>query len=84
MITNYKKILLFSGIIAIIIIIIFIKNFLNQKNSNQISYNELLAQNEDENKISNTENSIETIKVHITGEINNPRTYRIRSWRKNL
>ena len=84
MITNYKKILLFSGITAIIIIIIFIKNFLNQKNSNQISYNELLAQNEDENKISNTENSIETIKVHITGEINNPRTYRIRCWRKNL
>ena len=84
MITNYKKILLFSGIIITLIIILFIKNFLNQKNSNQISYNEILTQNEDENKISNTENSIETIKVHITGEINNPRTYRIRNWRKNL
>ena len=69
MIKNKKKILLIF-IIIVLIIIIFIKNFTNKKELNQISYNEILIENE----ISNTKSSIETIKVHITGEVNNPRT----------
>ena len=70
---NKKKILLISGTIFFLVIIMLVKSFTNKKESNQISYNEVFIQAE--NEISNTENSIETIKVHIAGEVNKPRTY---------
>lgn len=72
MTTNKKKILLIFGLLIILIIVIFSKKFKNDESSNQISFDEIIT----ENKISNTTTVSETIKVHITGEVNNPRINR--------
>ena len=68
---NKKRILLISGLLVILIIVIIIKNFTNEKTSNTVSFNDVLVKNEE---ISNNSIENEKIKVHITGEVNNPRT----------
>lgn len=67
-----KKIILISVLLLVLIIVIIIKKFENKNISNTVSFNEVVIQNEE---TSNTLEETETIKVHITGEVNNPRTY---------
>ena len=67
---NKKRILLIFGLLLILIIITIIKKFTYKNTSNTISFNEIVVQNEE---ISNTSTNVEKIKVHITGEVNQPR-----------
>ena len=64
-----KKILLISVLLIILVTVIIIKKFTNEKTSNSVSFNDIIVQNED---ISNSSEESEKIKVHITGEVNNP------------
>ena len=70
--TFLKKILLVSGTLIVLIIVILTKKHLKEKASNKISYNDIIVQNEE---VTNTSSEIEKIKVHVTGEVNNPRSY---------
>lgn len=71
MLNNVKKIFAFI-IIAIFIIIFLFKNLLKNNNDyEKVNFNEIIKSN---NIVENTskEEKLDTIKVHIVGEVNNP------------
>ena len=69
-----KKILSFIVMIIIIIVIIIgqkLSNINTTKSQNKLDYNEISSKEISENLV-NTILTEEKIKIHITGEVNNP------------
>ena len=66
-----KKILTFIGILIFTIIIIIFKSFNKTENQNKINYNEISSNSKQEKPLENI-SIVEKIKIHITGEVNNP------------
>lgn len=64
-----KKNLIIFGIIAIILIIMFVRNKFENTNEIELNYENIVTTSE-ENIVEEVEDN--SIKVHITGEINNP------------
>ena len=70
--TIKKKILVFGIIIAILIFAIYQKNLKN-KNPSIVELNEISDENFATEVVDNqAQKEIETIKIHISGEVNNP------------
>ena len=67
-----RKLLIIPIIIIIIIIIIYIKKSNNNNNYQQLSFDNIISENN--SQILNTTNILidETIKIHIIGQVNNP------------
>ena len=68
---NKIKIIIVSIILFFIIIIIFMKNK-KDNNYGQIYLNKVIYESSENNYIEKSENIDDIIKVHITGEVNNP------------
>ena len=66
-----KKILTFIGILIFTIIIIIFKSFNKTENQNKINYSEISSNSKQEKSLENV-SIVEKIKIHITGEVNNP------------
>ena len=66
-----KKIIFFSGIIILLIIAIIFNNFKN-KNYDNVTFNTVSSSAIDEPSKNASSLKEEKIKIHITGEVNNP------------
>lgn len=66
-----KKIIFFSGIIILLIIAIIFNNFKN-KNYDNVTFNTVSSSAIDEPSKNASSLEEEKIKIHITGEVNNP------------
>ena len=65
-----KNILIKIGIIIVIIIGVIYNVFISKDNSEEIVYSEIFVNENKEDRI--IENETKTIKVYVTGEVNNP------------
>lgn len=65
---NFKKIVILSNVV-IILIILFIKNNLNEKSEDVIKEDVYVEMN-------NYNEEVNNIILHVTGEVVNPRCYR--------